>query len=177
MSHQAFHEHHLTGFSVALAFSQFCASKYVLTFKGASFKIQCHFPFLCQIAKPLATLGIRKLHRVEHIYIILGLQCTATYIFTKSTFNKLQRFHLHSSEIEISTCLFNLYTKIRLGFKDELQYVLELFIDKEQFVHPPNSSVHRLWHDGTKHDNLYLVLLHRRKVMTCNLLFFPLYYI
>lgn len=29
-------------------------------FKGTAFKIQRYFPFLCQIAKPLAILSIRK---------------------------------------------------------------------------------------------------------------------
>lgn len=38
-----------------------CVCRDVLTFKRASFEVQGHFSFLCQVAKPLATLSIRKL--------------------------------------------------------------------------------------------------------------------
>lgn len=94
VSQMSLHEHHLTGFfPVALAFSRFCISKYILTFKGASFEIQGHFPFLCQIAKPLAALSIRKLHRVRHMYSILGLQSLQ---YTCSQ-------HLASSKASLST--------------------------------------------------------------------------
>lgn len=49
-----------------------CVCRDVLTFKRASFEVQGHFSFLCQIAKPLATLSIRKLQNKAQFHFIGG---------------------------------------------------------------------------------------------------------
>lgn len=57
-------------FSIKNTSSRVCRD--VLTFKRAPFEVQGHFSFLCQVAKPLATLSIRKLQNKAQVHFIGG---------------------------------------------------------------------------------------------------------
>lgn len=48
------------------------SSSWCLTFERASLKVQRYLSFLCQIAKPLTSLTIWKLHKVQQSNTVLG---------------------------------------------------------------------------------------------------------